>query len=121
MVASSGAGPKPIPHRLLTTNKLVGAIAYCLGGEAKQAAQAVAMKMRRETGVQAAVASFHRNLPRIISCDVLPDEHAVWTVKGGKVTLKLSKKAAAILVSKAHIDAKRLIVYVESTSPCIVG
>ena len=108
MVHGTGAGPKPLPHRSLTTAKLVDAIAYCLTPEAKEAAQEVATKMSREAGVSAAVASFHRNLPQDLACDVLPQEAAVWTVKRQKRTLKLSKKAAAVLTERCKIESKSL-------------
>ena len=108
MVHGTGAGPKPLPHRSLTTKSLVDAIAYCLTPEAKEASREVAVKMSHESGVSAAVASFHRNLPQNLACDVLPNEVAVWTAKRKKLTLKLSKKAAGILVDDHKLDTKLL-------------
>jgi len=108
MVASTGAGPKPLPHRTLTTSVLREAIAYCLTGKAQQAAFDVMRKMQHETGVDAAVRSFHRNLPKDLACDVLPAEAAVWKLKRGGRLVKLSARAVACLANHGLVDDKAL-------------
>jgi hypothetical protein len=73
MVAGAGAGPMPIPQRDITAESLSQAIRFCLSPEAASAAAVIAQKMQSERGVEAAVMSFHRNLPiKDMSCDVLP-------------------------------------------------
>ncbi|KAJ7049420.1 hypothetical protein C8F01DRAFT_1352251 [Mycena amicta] len=51
----------PIENSLLTT--LLKPILFCLSPEAAVAARTIADKMKNESGVKAAVASFHANLP----------------------------------------------------------
>jgi hypothetical protein len=55
MVASTGAGPAPIPHKELTVDALTEGIRYCLSERAATAASAIAAKMDSEAGVHAAV------------------------------------------------------------------
>ncbi|KAI0537387.1 putative sterol glucosyltransferase [Xylaria digitata] len=108
-VAASGAGPKPIPQQSLTVDNLVEAIRLCLKPETREAAQRIAAKMKAESGVKTAVASFHANLPvRGLQCDVLKGQTAVWTYRGKGGQIKLSKVAAEILTSHLKIDYKRL-------------
>ncbi|KAJ6567721.1 UDP-glucose,sterol transferase [Mycena vulgaris] len=109
MVAAAGAGPKPIPHQALDARNLATAIAVCLTPEAAVAARTIASKMRSESGVQTAVASFHANLPlERLQCDVLPDRPAAWTVKRGKRKIRLSKLAAEVLVQNGDVERKAL-------------
>lgn len=115
MVAAAGAGPVPIPHRLLDRTNLADAIRYCLTPQAAAAARGIAEKMRAESGVERAVDSFHANLPTLeqMRCDVFPDKPACWRVKmkdGG--VCKLSKLAAEVLVSEGRLDRKKLKMWV---------
>ena len=109
MIAASGAGPVPIPQKQLTSNNLAEAIRYCLSHQASQAAHDISGKMKTESGVEAAVASFHRNLPlERMSCDIFLDQPAVWKYTKGKQRIKLSKLAAESVVSTMAIDKKHL-------------
>ena len=109
MVAAAGAGPKPIQHEALTSEILAEAIKFCLMPEAAAAARKIAETMKSESGVQAAVASFHAHLPRDrMPCDILPDHPAAWITTKGKKRLNLSKTAVGILLEQARIDQKYL-------------
>ena len=109
MVAAAGAGPKPIPHKSLNAQKLVEAISYCLTPQALTAAREIAAKMSTESGVRAAVNSFHANLPlERLPCDILPDQPAAWAYKRKKKSLKLSKVAAELLGEHLKIDRSKL-------------
>jgi hypothetical protein len=112
MVAAAGAGPSPIPYRKLNVENLADALRVCLSNDARIAAQSIADRMRSESGVRRAVASFHANLPlTTMRCDILPSQPAVWLLKKGNNMIKLSKEAAGILVAQSHItwkDVKRL-------------
>lgn len=101
MVATADAGPSPIPFASLTTEKLARAILQCLEPRTKTAAEALAAKMKTESGVAAAVQSFHRNLPRDINCIVLPEQPAAWIYKTDSTEIRLSKVAAAALIKAA--------------------
>ncbi|KAI4937719.1 hypothetical protein J4E85_000154 [Alternaria conjuncta] len=107
MIAAAGAGPQPIPHKLLTAENLTAAIHFCLTREAKQAARGLSSQMANERGVEAAVQSFHTNLPlETMRCALLPTQVASWKVK--KESILLSKLAAQILIENGSIDSTDL-------------
>lgn len=109
MIAAAGTGPEPIPHKLLTVEKLSQAIRFCLSKDAVDAAKQVSKRMYNESGVQTAVESFHRNLQtEKLSCDLLPQYAAVWQTKVASKSLKLSKIAAEMLIAEHLILAKDL-------------
>jgi len=104
MVHTSGAGPAPIPFKQLNTQNLADAIRFCLTPEASTAAQQIADKMARESGVRRAVASFHANLPmKNMRCDILSNLPAVWLYERKGKSMKLSKMAAEMLVGEGKI------------------
>ncbi|KAJ0416475.1 UDP-Glycosyltransferase/glycogen phosphorylase [Aspergillus carlsbadensis] len=114
MVAAAGAGPAPIPHKQLTVDALAAGIRYCLSEQASAAASAIADKMSAESGVDAAVSSFHRNLPlERLQCDLYPSQPAVWSASVPKShqKIKLSKFAAETLVTDGLIDKKNLSIH----------
>lgn len=109
MVAVAGAGPKPIPHQQLDVDNLTEAIRFCLTPEALAAAGEVAAKMKTENGVATAAKSFHANLPlEALPCDIFPDQPASWEYKRSKKHLRLSKKAAGILLDHLKIGQKNM-------------
>lgn len=115
MIAAARAGPSPIHHKSLNENNLAEAIRYCLMPETVNAAAEISQKMKAENGVQAALRSFHCNLPvEALRCDLLPDEPAVWLYAQSKKKkpLKLSDKAAFILTEHKKIDAKHIKLWV---------
>ncbi|KAJ7768345.1 hypothetical protein B0H16DRAFT_1453071 [Mycena metata] len=114
MVAASSAGPKPIHHKLLDAQNLADAITFCLTPEAAAAAGAIADKMKTESGVKTAVASFHANLPlERLKCDILNDRPAAWKVKvtDGKSKMQLSKQAAEVLLKNSRFKASAFKFY----------
>lgn len=122
MVAAAGAGPKPIPQKSLTVDNLEAAIRFCLSADAQGAAKGIASRMNVESGVKAAVASFHSKLPeRTIECDIIKGQPAVWIYRKRGAQIKLSKVAAEILASHLFIDQKGLKMYVRSGSPWSVS
>jgi hypothetical protein len=110
MVAASGAGPKPINHKLLNANNLADAIRFCMRPETLEAAGNIANKAQAECGVKEAVESFHRNLPRdTMQCQILSHEPATWVYKKALTKpLYLSKTAAQVLAEHLRIDSKYL-------------
>ncbi|OQD75746.1 hypothetical protein PENDEC_c006G05145 [Penicillium decumbens] len=112
MVARAGAGPSPIPHAELDPDILAAAIQFCLTQDAAEAAREIALKMQAESGVAAAVDSFHRNLPLDrMRCSIMPDQAAVWAYDVGKQRLILSKTAVNILIEHDKIDARHIKCY----------
>jgi hypothetical protein len=109
MVAAAGAGPMPIPQRDITAESLSQAIRFCLSPEAASAAAVIAQKMQSERGVEAAVMSFHRNLPfRDMSCDVLPHLPATFCFDKKGHRMKLSSLATEVMTLRFSKDAKHL-------------
>ncbi|KAH6670033.1 glycosyltransferase family 1 protein [Halenospora varia] len=112
MVAAAGAGPHPIDHKSLDSASLSKAIHFLLSPDALAAAESIAARMRSEDGVKAAVASFHRGLARSsMHCEVLPDHPATWMWKRGGQTVKLSHKAASVLVEEKRVDISSLVLH----------
>ncbi|KAH9208747.1 hypothetical protein DL95DRAFT_527244 [Leptodontidium sp. 2 PMI_412] len=112
MVASAGAGPLPIPYKILTAEKVAAAIEILIAPATKVAAAKIARKMETENGVMEAAASFHHNLPMDkMQCDFLPGEVACWSYKKGGKQFKLSYEAALVLIDEKLIDAKELRLY----------
>ncbi|PBP28023.1 hypothetical protein BUE80_DR000975 [Diplocarpon rosae] len=105
MVAAAGAGPRPIEHKSLSIESLSRAIQVCVNPATILAAKKISEKMKDEDGVRAAVTSFHRNLPiQELNCDLIPRHPANWSWKNGEYTLKLSHRAASILVEQKKIE-----------------
>ncbi|PQE06972.1 sterol glucosyltransferase protein [Rutstroemia sp. NJR-2017a BBW] len=112
MIAAAGAGPKPIHHKSLNAENLTEAILYCCNEEARTAALSISQQMKKESGVQAAVESFHAHLPaQGMNCDLIPNLPAAWLYKRGKLELKLSKVAVEVLLSSSKIQSKDLKLY----------
>jgi hypothetical protein len=109
VVAKAGAGPEPIPYKALTSKNLAEAISFCLTPEAASAAKVIAEKMKSETGVRAAVKSFHAHLPKEkMQCDLLEDRPAVWTFNKGRRRFKVSKLAASVLLNHSKTSQQKL-------------
>ncbi|PMD56672.1 glycosyltransferase family 1 protein [Hyaloscypha bicolor E] len=112
MVFSAGAGPRPLDGKTLDASTLATAIETLLHPSTIQAANRISDRMRNESGIKSAVRSFHRNLPiREMHCDMVPRQPATWCWKKGKRTLKLSHRAASILVEHKKIEASSLEIY----------
>ncbi|PYI11514.1 UDP-Glycosyltransferase/glycogen phosphorylase [Aspergillus sclerotiicarbonarius CBS 121057] len=109
MVARAGAGPKPIPYASLNAKLLADAISFCLTPAVARSARDFALKMQYESGVAAAVQSFHRHLPlNKMHCSLIPSQPSIWTYKRSKGNINLSKTAVQILIDNGKIDAKHL-------------
>lgn len=130
MVARRGAGPRPIPFRQLTLDKLSEAISFALRPECRKVAQEIAESMKREDGCQAGAAFFHAALrldqSRENRCDVSPERIACFKIRrplsatkkmarsrsnsanDDSSEIKLSALAAAILISEKKININDL-------------
>lgn len=97
IVARAGAGPKPVPYKELTTEKLTDAILYALESLTLQRADEIAQNMKSENGVRIAVDSFHRHLDlQALRCWICPARTAVWAIRHTKI--RLSTFAVTVLV-----------------------
>jgi sterol 3beta-glucosyltransferase len=112
IVSAAGAGPRPLEIKTLDASALTTAIEILLHPSTIRATELISRKMRTENGVKAAVRSFHRNLPvPSMNCNFIPRQPATWYWKKGKRTLKLSHRAASILVEHKKIEASSLKLY----------
>jgi UDP:flavonoid glycosyltransferase YjiC (YdhE family) len=103
-IRAADAGPKPISHELLTAQSLAEAISWCLKPETRTAAQQIAASMAKESGIVAAIQSFHASLPfEAMQCALLESEVASWTYIKDPVTIRLSKLAAQLLIENGVI------------------
>src|SRR5271163_2384647 len=85
MVFRAGAGPKPIPFKELTGEKLQEAIQVLLEDGVRVKAEEVGEKISRENGVENAVDGFHSLLPlQRMRCLILQDHVGVWEVSPGR-------------------------------------
>lgn len=108
IVARTGAGPTPIPHKQLTVEKLTAAIEMALDDSTRQRAREIAQKMAKESGVRDAVCSFHRQLDlRRLRCAICQTRPAVWHLKHTEVGL--SAFAATVLVEMGRVKPEDLV------------
>ena len=110
VVAAAGAGAKPIPQKQFTVERLTEALRFALSPDVGRAAVALARQMKQEDGVRAAVESFHRWLPlEKMQCQIDPSQAARWLLEvDGKHHIRLSDKAASILLARNKIKLDRL-------------
>ncbi|KAL1900168.1 hypothetical protein Sste5346_002478 [Sporothrix stenoceras] len=111
MIENSKVGPKPVPYKRLTTERLADGIKYLLTQEARDAAQTIAKSIEKEgDGAENACKSFLRTLELeghgSMRCAIFPDRVAVWQRKGSNI--KLSALAAEALVEKGYMSYKNL-------------
>lgn len=107
MVASAGAGPRPISSKLLTASNLAAAIIQALQPETKEIARNLGLMISEERGTDIGAKSFHDRLPlSIMGCSMAPLRTAVWTM--GKKRIKLSAVAATVLWKEGVLDIHKL-------------
>ncbi|KIM49654.1 glycosyltransferase family 1 protein [Hebeloma cylindrosporum] len=110
MIHKSGAGPQPIPHKELTTEKLRDAITFAISPIAKKAASDLAQKIHDENGVARGVDSFYKHLPLLnMRCALDPSRVAVWW--SPEQCLKLSAFAAQTLADAKLISLRSLVLH----------
>ncbi|QRW00852.1 glycosyltransferase family 1 protein [Ceratobasidium sp. AG-Ba] len=107
MIAKAGAGPEPIPHKDLTSKRLIKALEFVKSPQAKKAAGRMGEQIRSENGVALGVDSFHRHLPLLnMRCDVDPRRLAEWW--SPEYCLRLSGFVATTLINAKLIDMRNL-------------
>ena len=107
MVARAGAGPKPIPHKKLTAERLVEAINFCLEPETLERAKELASKIAEERGTDMGAQSFHQYLEvDRLRCTLSPSRSASWRIR--RTQVKLSAFAACTLENANLLDFQDL-------------
>jgi UDP:flavonoid glycosyltransferase YjiC (YdhE family) len=96
MIYRSGAGPRPIPFKVLSAAALADAITAALKPGIRHKATELGDSVRQERGSEVGVQSFHDHLPlAVIGCSLVPGRVAVWRLR--KRPVRLSAMAAVVL------------------------
>jgi hypothetical protein len=103
MIARAGAGPKPIPFKHLTADRLAAALVEALKLETLEKAKELGARIREENGTEVGGKSFHDHLdvPNL-RCSLAPSRVAVWRVK--RTQTRLSALAAIVLAKEGLLD-----------------
>lgn len=110
MIARAGAGPRPIPYKILTATNLAAAISVALQPAMLENAKLLGAKIRGERGSEVGMKIFHDRLPlTVMGCSIVPHRVAVWKVR--KTNIKLSAVAATLLRKEGLLDFRTLKLY----------
>jgi UDP:flavonoid glycosyltransferase YjiC (YdhE family) len=103
MIARAGAGPKPVPYKDLTAEKLAKAIEEALKPESLERAAELSEKIKQEKGSEEGAKSFHRQLQvDSLRCVLYPKLPAVWRIK--RTDIHISALAATVLANEGLLD-----------------
>ncbi|KAL6709290.1 hypothetical protein ACN47E_001697 [Coniothyrium glycines] len=107
MIARAGAGPKPIPYKLMTAESLAASIKFALTDEVQVAVKKMASQIAAEDGAREAVKSFEKSLSiKDMRCHIYPERLAVWY--DTQTGTHMSGLAACVLVERGFIHPKHL-------------
>lgn len=105
MVYRAGAGPKPIPFKMMTADSLTNSLEVALSPEAKKAAAILSEQIQMDKGVELGAQQIHDGLdPAQLRCAIDPNRVAVWYLK--KSNIKLSAFAGTVLAHERKISPK---------------
>jgi UDP:flavonoid glycosyltransferase YjiC (YdhE family) len=103
MVARAGAGPIPIPYKLLTADKLAAALTEALKPETLAKAKELGARIKEEKGTEVGGKAFHDLLDvDSLRCSLAPSRAAAWRLK--RTQTRLSALAANVLASEGLLD-----------------
>ncbi|OKL63887.1 hypothetical protein UA08_00989 [Talaromyces atroroseus] len=110
MVAKAGAGPKPIPYKQLTAEKLATAISQALEPTTSEKAALLAGIIEAERGTDVGACSFqsHLNVDKM-RCSLDPNRTAVFRIK--RTQIRLSALAFSILNAERKLDLEDVKLY----------
>lgn len=107
IVERAGAGPKAVPYKDLTADKLADNITKALQPEVKAKAQELAKRMEKEDGVKTAAEQFHDlQQVRQYACFICPEETAVWRIR--HTNIQLGASATTVLVKTGKLRPRQL-------------
>lgn len=105
IVHRAGAGPKAVPYKELTADKLSESIKEALQPDIRNRAQELSQKIKSEDGVATAADQFHKlQSVQTLACFVCPDRTAIWRVR--RTNIKLSAVAVAILSKHKRLQSR---------------
>ncbi|KAF2854031.1 glycosyltransferase family 1 protein [Plenodomus tracheiphilus IPT5] len=107
MIARAGAGPKPIPYKLMTAETLASSIKSALKDDVRIACEKMAAQIAAEDGATETVKAIEDRLKiDDMRCHVCPERLAVWLDK--KTGAHLSGMAVCLLAEKGLVHPQRL-------------
>ncbi|KAL8683412.1 MAG: hypothetical protein Q9186_000674 [Xanthomendoza sp. 1 TL-2023] len=110
MVAKAGAGPRPIPYKHLTSEKLAAAISDALEPTVLQRAEELGKRISHEQGTSSGAKDFQDKLDiDALRCSVAPGRAAAWRVK--RTNIRLSPFAATLLAKEGLVEFGNLKLY----------
>ncbi|TVY44536.1 Sterol 3-beta-glucosyltransferase [Lachnellula occidentalis] len=99
MIYKAGAGPEPVPYKMLTEESLANSITTALKPDIQNAVKSMAARIADENGAADAASSFQKAINvDSMRCLVCPERVAVWRIR--KTDIRLSSLAAAVLVDE---------------------
>jgi UDP:flavonoid glycosyltransferase YjiC (YdhE family) len=113
MIYRAGAGPRPVPFKMLSAAVLADAINAALEPEIQLKAKELGDLVRQENGPEMGAQSFHDQLPHgVMDCVLAPGRAAVW--RSCKAGVRLSAMAASVLRKEGLVDFSDLELYADS-------
>ncbi|KAL9596671.1 MAG: hypothetical protein Q9219_005630 [cf. Caloplaca sp. 3 TL-2023] len=110
MVTKAGAGPRPIPHKQLTSENLAAAIKEALQPMTSQRARRLGSSISNECGADRGAEDFQDKLDvDSLRCSVAPGRAAAWRVR--RTNIRLSPFAAIVLQEEGLLDSGNLKLY----------
>lgn len=103
MVTLAGAGPRPVPFKNLSVDRLTEAIQIALTPKVLEMASELGVRVAKEDGVANGVQAFHKQLSRYsLACSICPSRAATWKIR--KTDTALCSYAAAVLMEEHLLD-----------------
>jgi UDP:flavonoid glycosyltransferase YjiC (YdhE family) len=110
MIYRAGAGPRPVPFKMLSAAALAAAINAALEPEIQRKATELGDLVRQENGLETGAQSLHDRLPLgLMDCALAPRRAAVWQSR--KAGVRLSAMATSVLRKEGLIDFSDLELY----------
>ncbi|CAF3102495.1 unnamed protein product, partial [Rotaria sp. Silwood2] len=110
MISKSGAGPTPVPGKHLNINDLAEAFRIAHEPDKREAAHKLSVAFQHENGCEAAVRSFHANLPLSkMRSDLEPSYCAYFRLND--YNLQISIPVAQVLIAAGAIEEDQLKSY----------
>ncbi|KAI8941132.1 hypothetical protein NX059_002370 [Plenodomus lindquistii] len=107
MIARAGAGPKPVPYKLMTADSLAESITFALKDKVRIACEKMAADIASEDGATETVHAIESNLKiDDMRCHVCPERQAVWLDK--KTGTHLSGMAVCLLTERGLVHPRRV-------------
>ena len=103
VVEKNGAGPRPVPGKVLTTDDLVKALEFVHQPEVKAAAERIRDAILKETGCDDAVHAFHAHLPLSSMRSDLESTYAA-CYQLQQYNLQISRRVAHVLTIGSRIN-----------------